>query len=156
MKFRTPIHEALERFGRTTGCEKRHGAWLRTGTEVITVTSLDKSPYGPEYYIDQGFWPRSLSDGPPKRAYGCAIYNRAGGIIPQFSRRLDELLDLEQPIPDDERVTELVALLTKRLLPVLDEARSIDGLRNLVVSGPLRNSLITADGFEALGLPVPS
>lgn len=145
------IHEALERFGRPVGMEKKSGVWYRRSDEVIAVSDLQKSQYGPQYYFSQGFWLRALGDERyPRGSTRCHISLRLETLIPQERRRIARLLDLEYEIADEERIEELVALLNERMLPVIVCGVSLVGLRAMVDDGTLANAAIRDPAQELL------
>jgi hypothetical protein len=62
MSGRNAVQQAFDRFGQDAGFEKKSGSWSRAGDEVISISNLQKSQYGPQYFFNQGFWLRELDD----------------------------------------------------------------------------------------------
>lgn len=143
MTERDAVQQAFDRFGRDAGLEKKSGSWYRQGDDVIAVSSLQRSQYGPSYYWNQAFWLRQLGDERYPKVNKCHLQSRLEGLLPDAEQRVRELLDLEHALSDEDRVAELVALLERELLPVIEQGSSIDGLRRLYEAGKLARAGIT-------------
>jgi len=152
MSERNAVQQAFDRFGQGAGFEKKSGAWYRRGDEVISISNLQKSQYGPQYYFNQGFWLRQLDDERFPKSHHAHIVTRVEDLVPEAERRIGELLDLEFEMPDEERVDELVALLSERLLPLIERGDSIAGLRSRVGDGTFAGTGIRGPAQEALGI----
>ena len=144
------VQEALERFGRQTGMEKKSGVWYRRSDEVIAVSDLQKSQYGPQYYFNQGFWLRALGDELHPKGSRCHISLRLETLVPDDRHRPARLLDLEYEVADEQRIEELVALLNDRMLPVIERGSSLAGLRAMVDDGTLASAAIRGSAQQAL------
>ena len=75
---------------------------------------------------------------------------RLGGLLPAAETRINELLDLGYDMGDEERVTELLALLDGELLPLLERAGSVAGLRGMLAAGMLKRAGITGPAQRVL------
>jgi hypothetical protein len=150
MSARNVVQEALERFGRQAGLEKKSGAWYRRADEVIAVSDLQKSQYGPQYYFHQGFWLRALGGETYPKAWRCHIGLRLETLVTEERHRIAQLLDLEYEIADDDRIKELVALLSHRMLPVIERGGSIAGLRAMVDDKTLATAAIQGPAQQLL------
>jgi hypothetical protein len=131
MSERNAVQQAYDRFGQENGFEKKSGSWYRQGEEAIGTVNLQKSQYGPQYYLNVGFWLRELGDERHPKLTDWHISARIEDLVPEVEERIGQLLDLEHPMPDDERSTELVALLNDRLLPLLERGSTVAGLRSM-------------------------
>ena len=145
------VHEALERFGCAAGLEKKSGAWYRHGDEVIAVSDLQKSQYGPQYYFNQGFWLRELGEERYPKPLKCHISLRLETLVPEERHRIACLLDLGRQVPDEKRIDEIVALLNDRILPVIERGSSLAGLREMVDDGTLASAAIRGPAQRLLG-----
>ncbi len=150
MSNRTVVHDALERFGREAGMEKKSGVWYRRNDAVVAISDLQKSQYGPQYYFNQGFWLNELGDERYPKGVKCHITLRLETLVPEERHRIAQLLDLEHEMPDEERVDELVALLNQRMLPVIERGSSLAGLRAMVDDGTLASAAIRGSAQRAL------
>lgn len=150
MSDRNAVQKAFDRFGELPGFEKKSGSWYRRGHEVISVSNLQKSQYGPKYYFNQAFWLRQLGDERFPKDYKCHIVARLGALFPDKETRINQLLDLEQHMPDEQRIEELVDLLRTRLLPLIERAGSLAGLRALVDEGVFKAAGVSGSAQEVL------
>jgi hypothetical protein len=150
MTDRNVVQEAIDQFGREVGAEKKSGAWYRRSDEVIAISQLQKSQYGPAYYLNQAFWLRPLGDERYPKEHRSHIRTRLEGLLPDQEERIRHLLDLEHRMPDDERLRELKSLLLDRLLPLLERGSSIDGLRSMLDDGTLAGAAVTGDALRVL------
>jgi hypothetical protein len=147
---RDPVRQAFDRFGRDAGFEKKSGSWYRHGDGVIAISNLQKSQYGPEYYFNQGFCLRQLDDEPYPKPNEAHVVTRLEDLMPEPERRIGELLDLDYEMPEDQRVDEILAVLTKGLLPLIERASSVVGLRTMVDDGTFAGAAIRGPAQEAL------
>lgn len=150
MSERNAVQRAFDRFGTEASFEKKSGSWYRRGDEVISISNLQKSQYGPAYYFNQGFWLRELGDERFPKSSQAHIVTRLEDLAPDAEQRIGELLNLEHEMPDEQRQDELVALLAERLLPLIDRGSSIVGLRAMVDDGTLAGAGIRGPAQQAL------
>jgi hypothetical protein len=64
MSERNAVHRGFDRFGKDAGGEKKSGGWYWRSDEVVAVVDLQKSQYGPKYYVNVAFWLRAAGDEP--------------------------------------------------------------------------------------------
>lgn len=143
MSERNAIQQAFDQFGRDAGFEKKSGSWYRHADEVIGVSNLQKSQYGPNYYFNQGFWIRQLGPERYPKVNRCHVQARLEDLLPEAELRIAHLFDLENEMPDQIRIDELLALLSGDLLPLIEQASSVAGLRGLAETGALMGAGIT-------------
>jgi hypothetical protein len=146
------IQKAMNQFGRRAGLEKKSGAWYRRTDDLIAISKLQKSQYGPQYYVNQGFWLRQLGDERYPKESRWHITIRLETLAPDERDRIGRLLDLEHEMPDEQRVEELVALLEERLLPVIERGGSLAGLRRMIEDGTLAGAAIRGPAQQALAV----
>jgi hypothetical protein len=150
MSERNAVQLAFDQFGKESGFEKKSGSWYRCGDEVIAVSNLQKSQYGPLYYFNQAFWLRQLGDERFPKENKSHIRARLGSLFPEESSRIEQLLDLDHQMPDEQRIEELVGLLRDRLLPLIERGDSVAGLRALLDEGAFKAAGIRGPAQEAL------
>ena len=155
MSERNAVQLACDRFGKEAGFDKKSGSWYRSSDEVISVSNLQKSQYGPQYYFNQAFWLRQLGDERFPKENKCHIRARLGSLLRDESERIAQLLDLDHQMPDEQRVEELVRLLGERLLPLIERASSVAGLRGLLDEGAFKAAGIRGPAQEALAAVSP-
>lgn len=152
MSERNAVQQAFDRFGEAADAEKKSGSWYRYRDEVISISNLQKSQYGPQYYFNQGFWLRQLDDERHPKHNQAHIVARVEDLAPEIERQVGELLDLDCEMPDEQRVEDLVALLNEHLLPLIERGESVAGLRSMVDDGTLASAGIRGPAQLALGI----
>jgi hypothetical protein len=150
MSERNAVQRAFDGFGRDAGSEKKSGSWYRRRDEVVAVLNLQKSQYGPRYYLNVGFWLVEVGDERYPQPHKCHVRMRVEGLLPAAEKRINELLNLGHDMSDEERMTELRALLDGELLPLLERAGSVAGLRGMLAAGMLKHAGITGPGQRVL------
>lgn len=150
MAERNEIQQAFDAFGKSAGMVKHSGSWYRTGGEVIPVVNLQKSQYGPSYYINVGFWLQAVEEAkfPPDRL--CHILIRLDSLLADREEDVKALLDFDSGILAGERGQRLLDLLESRLKPVLEEGSSVEGLRELRSQGLLKRAGIRGPAIPIL------
>lgn len=129
--------------------ELHRRAWYLRSDEVIVTCDLQKSQYGPVYYLNVGFYLRAYGEEAYPKSHVCDIVVRAGQFLGEETN-LDELLDLESGIPDEERIVVLYAVLSERLGPPMKTGASIAGLRAMLADGTLPDYMLNRNAQEAL------
>jgi hypothetical protein len=150
MSERNVVQQVVDDWGKALGFEKRSGSWYRTGDEVISVSNLQKSQYGPSYYFNQAFWLRELGDERYPKDNKCHIRLRLGSLLGADAERLDQLLNLDDPVSDVDRVVALTTILNDRLLPVIERGSSLAGLRSLLDEGVFKAAGIRGPAQQLL------
>lgn len=151
MSERNAVERAFDQFGKGAGFEKRSGSWYGRSDEVISISNVQKSQYGAQYYVNQAFWLRQLGDEHFPKEYESHIRARSGSLLPPAdSERLQQLLDLDYELPDEHRVDELVTRLRERLLPLIERGTSVAGLRSMLDDGTFTHALIRGPAQEVL------
>lgn len=151
MSERNVIQTTFDAFGKAAGGSKKSGSWYVRSPETIAVINLQKSQYAVSYYVNVGLW--LLAAGPadaPKPSH-CHIQTRLGRLVPsEQEERLSALLSMDSPIDDGTRAAELDELLRECLLPILDAASTLEGLRSAAGQHFIQRSLVDADGQRVL------
>lgn len=150
MAERNVIQQEFDTFGKGAGMLKKSGTWYRTSDDVIQAMNLQKSQYGPSYYINIGWWLRSLGDAKFPTDNQWHIGTRLESLTTDRDSDIKLLLDLNSGIADDERGQRLRDLLTGELLPVLDQSTSLEGLRLLRRKGGLKGAAIRGPALAIL------
>ncbi len=150
MSERNAVQRAVDEFGREVGFEKKSGSWYWHGEEVIAVLNLQKSQYGPQYYVNVAFWLRQLGEERYPKEHKCHVRLRLEDVAPGAEDEIGRLLDLEKPSSDEQRIEALLRLLLERLGPVVERAGSVDGLRSLRDEGLLAGAAIVGPAQQIL------
>ncbi len=82
----------------------------------------------------------------------CHIGLRLDTSLSGAGKRIQQLLDLEEPIPDDQRSAELVQLMQQSVLPLVERGCSIEGLRAMHEDGTLDGAAIRGPAYGLLGV----
>lgn len=151
MASRNAVQIGFDQFGKRAGLEKKSGWWYRRGTDVIAASNLQKSQYGPKYYFNQHFTLRVLTSDRHPRGEDMQIQCRLEVLLPAFKNEIEELLDRGTAIADDQRLTDLTALLTQHLIPLLERADTLDGLRAMDAEGAFKGTLVKREIRPHLG-----
>lgn len=130
VKPRTIVQTTFDEFGKSAGLRRKASTWYLRSDETIAVLNLQRSLYGPPYYLNVAVWLLALEPADTLREFKCHIRTRADRLVPaDLEARLSELLDLESAIDDETRRVELLALLQMHVLPVMRASATLDGLR---------------------------
>ena len=106
---------------------KRKGNyWLINGTEITKMVNLQKSQYSNSFYINYGYIIQSL----PLENLMMHIYNRLASPDRNENKRIIELLDLENAIPNTVRRAELQSFLQNRLIKRIQAVNTEEELLN--------------------------
>ncbi|MFB6609342.1 DUF4304 domain-containing protein [Agromyces sp. NPDC056379] len=129
MSTRNEIQVAMDAWLNGAGFRKHKGAWYRRTDEVVTVVDLQKSQYGPQYYLNIGLWFRAIEDLQFPKPVACHVVNRLASELSGFaSDDLSRLLDLEAAVPD--RGIRLRNLLDTHFVPLLGVFQDAASLRS--------------------------
>lgn len=150
MADRNVIQRESDAFAKSIGMLKHSGTWYRTTGDLVQALNLQKSQYGPVYYINIGFWLQALGESnfPGQRTWHLGI--RLELLFPNRDKEIKSLLDLQSDIPEQERAQRLRHLLNSGLSPILEEANSMQGLRQLRREGRLKAAAIRGTAIPLL------
>jgi hypothetical protein len=150
MAERNSIQLAFDAFGKRAGMQKQSGTWYRSADDVTQAMNLQKSQYGPSYYINVGWWLRALGDVKFPKDNQWHIGIRLDSLAANRAEELKVLLDLDSGLGETERGQRLHDLLDSELRPVLDRTLSVDGLRALRGEGRLKAAAVRGPAIPIL------
>jgi hypothetical protein len=133
------------------GFRKTGPTWRKSWGDAITVFNLQGSQFGPSVYVNLGVYFCPLGELERPNEYQCHLRARLSMLVPDADR-LRDLLDLDRPIPDDVRFTELRHLAVDYALPWLERTATREGAKAWVTAGP--NAFVHVKAREYLGVPV--
>jgi hypothetical protein len=140
-----PLREAVFAALRQAGFAKKADGWYRTVPEAILVVNLQKSSYGDDrYYLNLGAWLRGFGDVPFPKENQCHLRMRTDHVTSEGTDWDEELLNLENDIPADDRVRRLSAYIAETLVPFIREWETLAGIRHLYRAGKLQYAAIRA------------
>lgn len=153
MSVRNTVQVAFDESCKSLQFEKRRGAWYRRGEDLVTVVDLQKSQYGPQYYINLGLWLIGLEGDAHPKPVACHVRTRLASVVGEREElELKQLLDLESPVPDKERHDRLLAFLTGALQDMLSTTHSVATLRSPAGRSLLKKSGVRGPAVEILAL----
>ncbi len=108
---------------------KEGSTWYLRNEEVIAVLNLQKSNYDNTFFINLGFWLRTIEeDGLPK-SERCHVITRAEAIWPTLNPSIDDLLGPSTRGEDcTDRIIEFRTFVRERIIPFLLEGSTINGI----------------------------
>jgi meiotically up-regulated gene 157 (Mug157) protein len=150
---RNVIQQTFDNFGKSAAMVKQSGTWYRNTNDVIQAMNLQKSQYGPSYYVNVGWWLRSLGDVKFPKDHQWHIGIRLESLAANRAEEIKALMDLESGISERERGRQLHELFESELRPALDRTRSVDGLRALRREGRLKAAAVRGPAILILDEP---
>ena len=151
LSARDVVQATFDEFGRSAGYARKASSWYRRSAETILVVNLQRSQYGPSYYVNVALWLLALGPGEAPKEHDCHVRTRLDDLVPRdCEHRLTALLDLESPIDDVARREELLALLNSTLLPLADASATLEGLRSVDGERLINASLVEGDAQRLL------
>jgi len=148
------IQQTFDAFATSAGMLKHSGTWYRSTDNVIQAVNLQKSQYGPSYYINIGWWLRSLGDVKFPKDDEWHIGIRLESLLALRAEEVNSLLDLDSEISDAERSQRLRDLLEADLRPAVDRTTSVDGLRALRREGKLKAAAVRGPAIAIIDKPM--
>lgn len=151
MSNRNIVQTTFDHFGKYLGGSKKAGCWYVAGSDAIIVLNLQKSQYGPKYFINVALWFTGIGEAITPKPSHCHVQTRLETLVPEAVRlQVEALLDLDVGIDDGERQTELWEVLTRQLEPVIEAGKTLEGLGTDTGRHLLSKSLIDGDGQRFL------
>ncbi len=107
-----------------SGFKRKGNYWVINSDEITKMVNLQKSQFGSRYYINFGYVINSI----PLNGLMMHVYYRFTSSNPEEAKRIEELLDLDNTIPDTDRFTELKRFLIEKLSEKLEVVATEDDL----------------------------
>ena|SRR2546430_17331722 len=150
MADRNAVQQTFDDFGKGSGMLKQSGTWYRTTDDVTQAMNLQKSQYGPRYYVNVGWWLRALGDVTFPKENQWHIGIRLDSLAANRADEINELMNLDSPIAVAERTQRLGELLESELRPLLDGTASVESLRALRREGRLKSAAVKGPAITIL------
>lgn len=129
MSVRNEVQQAYDLASKGAGYVKHSGSWYKRLPETIAVLNLQKSQYGPKYYVNLALWLLPLGEATYPKVAECHLFARIEKLVPQtLHSRLTTLLDLEKDVEGPTRLTELQGFIAH----AAEEFSSFPTIRSLV------------------------
>lgn len=153
MSYPDIVQQTVDEFGEAAGLVKHSGAWYGSSDETWTIVQSQKSQNKPAYYINTGFWLKAAGDKPYPKEHEFHIRARLDALLPDLDD-IPQLLDLRNPLPDDERARRLERLLRLQLLPILRRGSTITGLQEMHREGLFNDAALRGEALTLLNAGV--
>ena len=150
MSLRNVVQRTFDKFGTNLSMEKHSGSWYARNQEITTVLNLQKSEYGPKYYLNVALCLNQANDAKYPKEWECHIRARVNQLLPDLRQELQELLDLSTTVDEASRAGRLEDILQRRLRPIIESASSLQGLRQLFAEGTLKDVAIKPQATKLL------
>jgi len=112
--------------------------------------NLQRSQWGPQYYLNLGLWLLHLGETSNPREDECHIRIRAGELLSlQEAGWDDALLDLETPWDDEKRAMKIKAT-AEAFRALLETMSSLHGIKELYRAGLLDDAAIVKEARALL------
>ena len=136
---------------REAGFKVRSNTWHKQCEDTILVVNLQKSQWGPQFYINLAVWVRRLGDASAPKEYQCHIRQRATSLPDTRAKTLERALDLEdESMGMQEREACIDEFMRESAIPFLESLSTIEGIRLALEAQKLKGSLINRELKELL------
>jgi hypothetical protein len=110
-------------------------SWYRDSAETIAVVNLDKSPYGGQFYVNLAASAKALAASSRPAEHHCHFRVRLDALSPDRAT-IAEALDLERPMPQQDRQALIAAAISDLALPLLKECETVGGIARIISQHP--------------------
>jgi len=133
---------------------KKASTWYRQGAAALHVINLQKSSWGPQFYLNLSLVPTGMEiEGlPSPKENQCPIRVRVGALMPEnMKAHTERLLDLEDTtLSDGEREAGLEKIFLANVIPFFDQIESV-GFK-ISLNQPLLANRVNWDAKQFLGM----
>jgi hypothetical protein len=133
---------------------KKGSAWYSRRAETILRLSPQKSQYGDLYYLNVGVYFLSFGEKAFPQEVECQLRARIEDFASDWdeAKILASFLDFDVPCMDREAV--LSDLIRTRVVPFLESASSLDGLRQQLHTPRLKGMAVMKVLMQQMGVEV--
>ena len=139
---------------KSEGFKKTGATWHRLKPPFIQVFNIQGSQWSKFFYFNLGIYISDLGTLERPSEAHCHVRERLDGIVPNRKRFID-LSDFEQNIPEQQRRSELEAILVSCAVQWLDRMSSTDQLKQYALNEKKHGLPITVSTYECLGIQKP-
>ncbi len=118
------------------GFKRKGNNWILENTELIKTINLQKSNFSNSYYINYGFTVKGL-----QLKTGVHVWNRLHGNNVDEGFRIRDLLDLENNIADNERLSELKKIINDKIINEIQLLNTTESLKENLKKRPHLNDI---------------
>ncbi len=125
--------------------------WHKSLPETILVVDLQKSQYGPQYYLNLGIWLKQLGKAQTPKEHQCHIRLRATSLPSVGAKLLERALDLEDmSMSAEQREKFIVEYMQKEVLPFMELTGTVKGTDTAMAGGKLSAAMVHEKAREWL------
>ncbi|MFE4542360.1 DUF4304 domain-containing protein [Arthrobacter sp. NPDC056727] len=151
MNNKNVITTTFDQFAKDLGGRKKSGSWYITRPDSVVVLHLQKSNYGPRYYLNFGLWFLGIGPAQDPKPTHCHLQTRWENLVSETDRpHLEALLDLDHSLMENERNHDLLEALKNWLVPFVDAGGTVSNLATPIGQRLLAKSLLDGDGQKFL------
>ncbi len=146
------LAQAVSPLLKQAGFKKKGQSWRFSTPETIAVLNLQKSQWGPGYYVNLGVLIRALDTHPQPDVFSCPLQTRLVNLLPKL-HAARELFDFSNSKYDtDEGYTEMAEVVRSYALPFLKQCDSLEGVRDAIQANPRLGLWTWRNALDFLGL----
>jgi hypothetical protein len=146
----SPIKTAMAHELRETGFKARSTNWYKHGPDALLVVNLQKSLYGPQYYINLAAWVKRLGESEAPKEYQCHLRVRATSLPTDKAEALGRALNLaDESMSPEQREAFIAGFMREEAIPFLESLGTWESIRAAVDAGKLKKGSVHKE-VEAL------
>ena len=146
----SPVKTAMAHELRSAGCKARVTNWYKHGPDAILVVNLQKSLYGPQYYINLATWLKQFGENEAPKEYQCHLRVRATSLPTDKAEALGRALNLEdESMNSEQREAFIAEFMRQEAIPFLESLGTWEGIRAAADAGKLKRGSVYKE-VEAL------
>jgi hypothetical protein len=125
------------------GFKRKGNSCYLPGERIIVVVNLQRSDWGPRYFINIGFWIKDFGDESFPSVFKCPLNYRVERLFPERQELISESCYL--PESNNQLIENLYEFVELDLLPFLRNCTELEFLRALLKQGKLEKGVITLE-----------
>jgi hypothetical protein len=146
------VKATVDGFARAKGFRKTSGRWCLKQEATAAVIELQKSQYGPQYFLNVGLWLLDLGDVSCPAEHTCHLRGRLETLMLDQEMEISGLLNPDdRSFTDEERTHQLSGILESNLWPMVRMCSTFEGVRAFVEMIPMGSMLISGSAQRLLG-----
>ena len=132
------------------GFVKQSGTWYHDSPETISVANLQKSNFGPLYYVNLGIWCKALGNATAPKEEQCPVRVRLGSLVDESVSRAFDMREID--ITDESRTKMIGDCVTNVVVPFLRSLETTDQLKHSLKDKKIPGVMVYRALNEYLGL----
>jgi hypothetical protein len=131
--------------------KKRGDTWYRDNQDTISVFNLQKSSYGPQYYVNIAIWLKQLGDVQTPQEQHCHIRLRWESIIPEKVENLQNLMDFSDSLGNEaDRELRISKVINDYITPYYEITSSLSGVKEIYGTPSLPSYVVVAKARQLI------